>query len=94
MRNPRRRAAGFGLLILAAVASPPALAGGRVLVPSDVVTIRVVGEPDLNTTTRVATDGTIAFPYVGRIKAAGKTEDEVAREVEERLIKLKILADP
>lgn len=91
MRNPRRLAALFGLLVLAA---SPAGAGGRVLIPSDVVTIRVVGAPDLDTTTRVAPDGTIAFPYVGRIKAAGKTEDEVAREVEKRLIELKIIVGP
>ena len=94
MQNARRSVAGFGLLMLAAVASPPALAGGRVLVPSDVVSIRVLGQPDLDTTTRVTPDGTIAFPYVGRIKAAGRTEDEVATAVERRLIELKILAGP
>ena len=82
----------FGLLILASVASSPALAGGRVLVPSDAVSIRVLGQPDLDTTTRVAPDGTIGFPYVGRIRAAGRTEDEVASAVEKRLIELKILA--
>jgi hypothetical protein len=31
---------------------------------------------------------------VGRIKAAGLTEDELARDVERRLVELKILADP
>lgn len=81
-----------GVLSVAAVA--PALSGGRVLTTSDVVSIRVVEQPDLSTTTRVEPDGTINFPYVGRIRAAGRTEDEVAREVERRLVKLKILADP
>ena len=33
----------------------------------------------------------INFPYVGRI---GLTEDELARDVERRLVELKILADP
>lgn len=89
--NPR--AAVFGLLVLAAFASPVA-AGGRVLAPSDVVAIRVVGAPDLDTTTRVAPDGTIAFPYVGRIRAAGRTEDQLASAVEKRLIALEIIADP
>ncbi len=82
------------LSALPAVGSSPALAGGRVLVPSDVVSIRVLGQPDLDTTTRVAPDGTISFPYVGRIRAAGRTEDEVASAVERRLIELKILAAP
>jgi len=93
-QNPLRKSAGFVLLTLAAVASSPAAAGGRVLDKYDVVSIKVVGEPNLDTTARVAPDGTIAFPYVGRIKAAGKTEDDVARAIERRLVELKILADP
>ncbi len=67
-------------------------AGGRVLTASDVVSIRVLEEPDLDTTTRVEPDGTIDFPYVGRIKAAGRTEDDVAGEIERRLTELKIIA--
>jgi protein involved in polysaccharide export with SLBB domain len=50
--------------------------------------------PDLDWTTRVEPDGTINFPYVGRIKAAGLTEDDLARTVERRLIELKIIAGP
>jgi protein involved in polysaccharide export with SLBB domain len=84
---------GFGVLLLTAGANA-AQAGGRVLTPSDVVAIKVVGEPDLNMTTRVEPDGTINFPYVGRIKAAGLTEDDLARAIEKRLIELKILAGP
>ena len=42
--------------------------GGRVLTKNDVVVIKVVGQPDLDTTTRVELDGTVNFPYVGRIK--------------------------
>ena len=55
----------------------PAHAGGRVLTTSDVVTIRVLNEPELTTTKRVEPDGTVNFAYVGRIKAAGLTEDEL-----------------
>jgi polysaccharide biosynthesis/export protein len=79
-----------GLALLAA--TPSARAGGSVLTTSDVVTIRIPGEPELDTTARVEPDGTLALPYVGRIKAAGLTEDEVARLIEKRLIELKILA--
>ncbi len=94
MREAQIPAAGLAACVLATLWPSAAPAGGRVLVPSDVVTIRVIGEPVLDTTARVAPDGTITFPYVGRIKAAGRTEDEVARAVERRLVELKIIADP
>ena len=64
------------------------------LTTADVVVIRIVDHPDLNWTTRVEPDGTINFPYVGRIGAAGRTEDELARTVEQRLVALKIIAEP
>ena len=82
------------VLLLAFVGAAPALAGGRVLTPMDVVTIRIVTAPDLTTTARVETDGTIDFPYLGRIKASGLTEDELARRIERGLIDRKILAGP
>jgi protein involved in polysaccharide export with SLBB domain len=83
-----------GLLVVAAAMVQAARAGGRVLTPSDVVAIRIVDHPDLDWTTRVEPDGTINFPYVGRIRAAGLTEDGLARTVERRLIELKIIAGP
>jgi polysaccharide biosynthesis/export protein len=82
------------VLLLAAMARAQALAGGRVLTPMDVVAIRIVDHPDLDWTVRVEPDGTINFPYVGRIKAAGLTEDDLARTVERRLVALKIIAEP
>ena len=84
----------IGELFLAAAGVPPAEAGGRVLGPMDTISIRIVNEPDLDATTRVEPDGTINFPYVGRIKAAGLTEDELARVIERRLVELQILANP
>ena len=36
--------------------------GGRVLTKSDVVAIKVVSQPDMDTTTRVELDGTVNFP--------------------------------
>jgi polysaccharide biosynthesis/export protein VpsN len=91
-RNALASAISAGVLFFPA--APPALAGGRVLTTSDVVSIRVVDEPDLDMTTRVEPDGTINFPYVGRIKAAGRTEDQLERAIERRLVELKILAHP
>ena len=71
-----------------------AAGGGRVLTTSDVVAIRIVDHPELDTTTRIEPDGTINFPYVGRIQAAGRTEDDLGRAVERRLIELKIIVGP
>ena len=82
------------VLLLAAPCAGAVAAGGRVLTPMDVVTIRIVEAPDLDTTTRVEEDGTIDFPYLGRIKAAGLTEDELGRRIERGLVERKILAGP
>lgn len=69
-------------------------AGGRVLTTQDVVSIKVVNQPDMDTTTRVETDGTISFPYVGRIRAAGLTEDQVAHAIERQLASRQIVTEP
>jgi protein involved in polysaccharide export with SLBB domain len=82
------------VLLLAPEGVQAAEGGGRVLTTSDVVAIRIVEDPDLNWTARVEPDGTINFPYVGRIRAAGRTEDDLARTIERRLIELKIIATP
>jgi len=92
MRNSFAATLIFLALTLASAGAAPA--GGRVLAPMDVVTIKVVELPDIDTTTRVEEDGTINFPYIGRIKAAGRTQDEVAHEIEMKLIENKILARP
>jgi len=84
----------IGVLLLMGLGPPAAQAGGRVLTTSDVVSIRIVDHPELDTTTRIEPDGTINFPYVGRIKAAGRTEDDLARAVERGLIERKIIAGP
>ncbi len=72
----------------------PASAGGRVLAPMDTVTIRVPQAPDLDLSARIAPDGTLAFPYIGRVKAAGLTEDAVAAIIERRRGERQIIAAP
>ena len=89
-----RRAVCISFLLFAATGALAAGGGGRVLTTSDVVAIRIVDHPELDTTTRIEPDGMINFPYVGRIKAAGRTEDDLARAVGRRLVELKILAGP
>ena len=94
MRMALIRAVWLGVLLAAAHGVQAAQGGGRVLTTSDVVAIRIVDHPDLDWTARVEPDGTINFPYVGRIKAAGLTEDDLARTIERRLVELKIIAAP
>jgi polysaccharide export outer membrane protein len=85
----------LGLLTIGAVVPDLArAAGGRVLTPQDVVSIKVVNQPDMDTTARVETDGTINFPYVGRIRAAGLSEDQVARAIEKQLAARQIVTEP
>jgi hypothetical protein len=100
-REPRRTtmrknrpALWITVLLFAATWASVAQSGGRVLVASDVIVIRIVDHPELDTTTRVEPDGTINFPYVGRIKAAGRTEDDLGHVVRKRLVELKIIAGP
>jgi protein involved in polysaccharide export with SLBB domain len=84
----------MSVLVFVGAGAPTARSAGRVLTTSDVVAIRIVDHPELDTTTRVEPDGTINFPYVGRIRAAGRTEDDLGRAVERRLVELKIIAGP
>lgn len=84
----------LGALAFEAIGAVPAHAGGRTLTTSDVVVIKVVNQPDMDTTTRVELDGTINFPYVGRIKAAGLSEDNLARAIERQLASRQIVTEP
>ena len=85
----------LGALALATAFSISAHAqGGRVLTKSDVVSIKVVSQPDMDTTTRVELDGTVNFPYIGRIKAAGLTEDALAHAIEQQLAARQIVTEP
>jgi polysaccharide export outer membrane protein len=94
MQKVRLWTLGLCVLTMAAVVAFGARAGGRILTRQDVVSIKVVNQPDMDTTTRVETDGTISFPYVGRIKAAGLSEDDLARAIERRLASRQIVTDP
>ena len=94
MRIARRWMLWLAVLAIGAVVPGWALAAGRVLTPQDSVSIKVVNQPDMDTTTRVETDGTISFPYVGRIRAAGLSEDQVAHAIERQLAARQIVTDP
>jgi polysaccharide biosynthesis/export protein len=82
------------LTVVAVVPTWALAAGGRVLTQQDSVSIKVVNQPDMDTTTRIESDGTISFPYVGRMRAAGLSEDQLAHAIERQLASRQIVTDP
>lgn len=62
--------------------------------PGDLLTISVVGEKDLPTEYRVASDGTIDFPYVERIHVAGLEPQAIVDLIRKKLVENKILNNP
>jgi polysaccharide biosynthesis/export protein VpsN len=105
-RSARWRGRAFLLLagVELALACGPAIDNSRVrlpepvesttLGPGDVFTMDVVGEPDLPRDFQVASDGTVDFPYVHRLRVQGLEPQQVARVVRELLISQRILIDP
>jgi polysaccharide biosynthesis/export protein len=53
--------------------------------PHDVLDVTVFKVPDLSKTVQVKADGTITYPLIGEVPAAGKTAHELARDLEQRL---------
>lgn len=94
----RLRSRLFGMLASAlaccCVAAGPARAAGHRIVPSDTIQIKVVNQGDLDTQARVEQDGTITFPYVGRLRVAGMTEDQVANIIKTALERADVVKQP
>ena len=67
----------------AAIPAPTQISPGYVIGPSDVLNIKVFNETDLSGPFSVDSDGTITFPFLGRVTVGGKT----VRDVEAQLIK-------
>jgi polysaccharide export outer membrane protein len=63
-----------------AVSSP-----NYILLPNDMVFIKVFQEDDLNSTLRISEDGTIAFPLIGNVKIGGLTVQDASQAIRRRL---------
>ena len=90
-----------GLLALSLLAAGPACAGRRMqssapiqavdLTPEerlgidDVFEVRVFGEQDLSGAYRIAADGTIDFPFVGRVSVVGMRSGDVQELITTKL---------
>src|SRR5277367_1492554 len=84
-----------GMLMLnALIGVERASATGRVLTAGDVLQVNVVNQAELNTVARIEPDGTISLPYVGRVKAAGLTEDQLKQNITAALKKADVVKDP
>jgi polysaccharide biosynthesis/export protein len=70
-----------------APASSEVVSSDYVIGPEDVLQIAVFSVSDLNQTVRVANDGTIALPLLGRMKASGLTSDQLRDRLETELAK-------
>lgn len=74
---------------------PPSPGGDdTTLGAGDEFDVRVYGEEDLSTNYRVAQDGTIDFPYVGRVVVAELEPTQVADLLESRLRDDGVLVNP
>ena len=94
LQLPKICAAGLAALLVVVGHGQVAMAAGRLLNVDDVLQIKVVSQPDLDTTSRVETDGTINFPYAGRIHAAGRSQDSLAAIIEQKLKAADVVKDP
>jgi len=70
-------APGAGASVSAPTATGPSI-GAQTLGSGDVFEVRVVGEEDLSGAYRVSSDGTVAFPFCGRVDVGGKTAPETS----------------
>ncbi|MGO9831196.1 MAG: polysaccharide biosynthesis/export family protein [Myxococcaceae bacterium] len=64
---------------------PPVPDNGIVLVPGDIITIRVYNEPNMSTKTRVRNDGKVSLPFLNDVDAAGLTPVKLATSLQKRL---------
>jgi polysaccharide export outer membrane protein len=58
---------------------------GHVLSANDVIAVKVFDEPELDTTARVSEDGDISMALIGSVSVRGKTAEQAARLIRDRL---------
>jgi polysaccharide export outer membrane protein len=72
----------------------PAAPQDYTLGAGDTFEVSVYGEEDLSGKYRIAEDGTINFPLVGRIAVGGEPPGEIANSIQTALLEKNILRDP
>src|SRR5579875_893969 len=90
LRHVHRTAAAVAVLaILCALACGRVLAApvGTVIHPGDQLSVQVYGDQSLTQNVTVLNDGTIAYPLIGQVAVAGKTPEQAAAVLRDRLLK-------
>ena len=107
-RHCRCWAAVAGVCVAAALTAGCRSGGGRPSAPvheiliepdeqlgvDDVFEVRVAGETDMSGLYRVTGDGSVDFPYVGRLQVIGLRSGDVQRTISDKLKTEKILVSP
>src|SRR6266576_3209843 len=57
----------------------------HVLVPGELIQIKVFQEPDLDTSIRIPGDGHVNFPLIGEVALAGQSVQQATRVIQDRL---------
>jgi protein involved in polysaccharide export with SLBB domain len=68
-------------------------AANYLLSPNDLIYVKVFQEDDLNSTLRVAEDGTIIFPLIGSVKIGGQSVATATRSIHD-LLDARFLVNP
>lgn len=74
----------ISLLILAgwgSLSSADGISGNYVIQPTDVIKMSIFQEPELEQEVRVAADGSVILPLIGRVVVGGMTVDDAQRQV-------------
>ena len=68
------------------IARSEATPSSYILGPDDLITIRVLEVPEIaEKPVRIDLDGNIEFPYIGQVRAAGRSVEQLKRELTDRL---------
>lgn len=81
------------LLLIPPEAGSDTVEGSYRVGSDDVLAVSVFGHEDLTKTVKVSPDGQIKIPLIGNVRAAGRTVDAIAGDIQERLAK-DFLVDP
>lgn len=82
----QRLAVAWLALVVGLVARPALAAEGSYLLnPGDVVRVSVWREEELNRQAVIQPDGSLSFPLVGQVMAAGRTPAEVQEDIKRRV---------
>jgi len=76
----------LALMLMAAQAVTPARDDlNYVIGPEDVLTVTILNEPALSGNFRVENDGEFSYPFLGRVRAGGRTVADVGESIKARL---------